>query len=118
MALQNAKLADIAYIATTAGSIYANPSSTKSYVKGLMLFNGNTTTEVVKIYVVPDSAGSLGTAGVSNQVGELSVAAKATEYFSLAVEGYPVVLTDTNDSIQASTTTTSKVTVIPFGDKE
>lgn len=118
MALQYAKLGDIAYIATTAGSIYANPVSTKSYVKGLILFNGNTTTETVSIYVVPDSAASLGTAGVSNQVAELSVAAKETVLFPLSVEGYPIVLTDQNDSVQASTTTSSKVTVLVLGDKE
>lgn len=118
MALQRAKLADIAYIGTTAASIYSNPSSTKSFVKGLILFNGNTTTETVKIYVVPDSGGSVGTAGASNQVAEISLATKETLFFPLDIDSYPLTLTDTNDSIQASTTTASKVTVIPIGDKE
>jgi hypothetical protein len=118
MAIQHAKLADIAYVASSAGSVYTNPASTKSFLKGLILFNGNTTTETVKIYCVPDSSGSLGTAGVANQVAELSVATKETVYLPLNVDGFPLTLTDTNDAIFASTTTASKVTVIPIGDKE
>jgi hypothetical protein len=118
MALQHAKLADIAYVASSAGSVYANPASTKSYLKGVILFNGNTTTETVKLYVVPDSAAALGTAGVANQVAELSVAAKETVFFPLNVDGFPIVLTDENDALFATTTTASKVTVIVLGDKE
>jgi hypothetical protein len=118
MALQNAKLADAQYIPAAAGSIYANPSGVKSYLKGLILFNGNTTAETVKIYIVPDAAAALGVAGVANQVAEISVTAKETVFFPLNVDGMPVVLTDQNDSIQASTTTASKVTVWPIGDKE
>jgi len=119
MALSRGKLADIAYIAaTTAASIYANPATTKSYIKGLMLFNSNTTAELVKLYNVPDAAAALGTAGVANQIAEFSLKDKETLLFPLNVDGQPTVLTDTNDSIQASTTTASKVTVVVLGDKD
>ena len=115
MSLQRAKLADIAYIASSAGSIYSNPSSTKTFVRGLMLHNTNTSAETVQIYVVPDSTGSVGTAAASNRVFKFSLPADDT----LLIEfPYSVVLTDTNDSIQAVTTTPSKVTVILFGDKD
>lgn len=115
MALQRVKLADIQYIAaTTAASIYSNPSSTKTLVTGLILFNGNTTTETVKLYVVPDSGGSVGTAGVSNQVMQLTLTTMDTLFVEFP---FGVMLTDTNDSIQASTTTASKVTVIVTGDQ-
>lgn len=115
MALQRGKLADIQYIAISAGSIYANPASTKTYIRSLLLFNGNTTAETVKLYNVPDSAGSLGTAGAANQFLELSVGAKETVELPFQ---YPLVLTDTNDSIQAVTDTASKVTVQITGDKD
>lgn len=115
MALQRAKLADIQYIGTTAASIYSNPASTKSFVRGLVLFNGNTMTETVKLYNVPDSAGAVGTAGAGNQFAELALAAKETLMLEFP---YSVVLTDANDSLQASTTTASKVTVQVLGDKE
>jgi hypothetical protein len=115
MALQRAKLADIATIAATAGSVYANPASTKTYVKGLVLHNTNSSAEAVKVYSVPDSSGSLGTAAAGNRILNVSLPANDT----LIVE-FPcaVVLTDTNDSLQAETTTASKVTITVLGDKE
>ena len=116
MAISRGKLADIQYIASSAGSIYANAAATKTFVSGLTLFNGNTTAETVKLYYVPDSGGSLGTAGVSNQFLEISLAALETFVFEAPSDG--IVLTDTNDSIQAVTTTASKVTVIIHGTKD
>jgi hypothetical protein len=116
MAISRGKLADIQYVASSAGSIYANPASTKTFIAGFTLFNGNTTTETVKLYNVPDSGGSLGTAGVSNQFLEIRLASLETFVFEAPSDG--IVLTDTNDSIQASTTTASKVTVIIHGTKD
>lgn len=114
MALSRVKLADIAYVASSAGSIYSNPSSTKTLVVGLSLHNTNTTAEVVQLYVVPDSGGSVGTAGNGNKVGHLSLAPNESYFFEFP---FGVMLTDTNDSIQATTTTASKVTVIVHGDQ-
>lgn len=115
MALQRAKLADIQYLASTAGSIYANPASTTTFLRGLLLHNTNTTTEVVKLYVVPDSSLALGTAAASHLVLNISLAANDT----LLVEfPYPMVLTDENDSVQAVASSASKVTVLLFGDKD
>ena len=113
MARQFTRLADIQYVASSAGSIYSNPASTKTYIKSFVLFNGNTTAETVKLYTVPDSAGSVGTAGVSNQFAELVLGVAETLMFDLP---YPITIIDTNDSIQAVTTTASKVTVQILGD--
>lgn len=115
MALQRAKLGDIQYIASTAGSVYTNAASTKTYVRGFTFHNTNTSTEVVKVYVVPDSGGALGTAGVSNKIMEFNLTAGDTVTFEFP---YSCVLTDTNDSVQAATTTASKVTIIVHGDKD
>lgn len=112
------KLADIGYVGSSPAAVYTNPSSTTTYLKGLLLFNGNTTAETVKVYVVPNSGASAGTAGAANQVAELSLAAKETITLSLSADGVPVVLDGTNDTLQASTTTSSKVTVIPLGATE
>lgn len=108
------KLADIQYIASSAGSIYANPSTTTTIIKSIWIHNGNTTTETVKLYLVPDSGGSLGTADASNIFFEQAIAAGDSYEVTPA---FPFVLTDTNDSLQAVTTTASKVTVIVLGDK-
>ena len=115
MTMQRGKLADIQYVGSSAASIYTNPSSTKTYVREIVLFNGNNTTETVRLYNVPDSAGSIGTAAGGNQWLEVALAGKETLIIGF---DYPVVLTDTNDSIQASTTTASKVTVMLHGDKD
>lgn len=111
--LQRVKLADIQYVGSSAGSIYANPASTKTLITGFTLFNGNTTAETVKLYNVPDSATALGTAGVGNQFLEVSLPSKDTLFIEAP---FGMMLTDQNDSIQAVTNTASKVTVMVHGD--
>lgn len=115
MARQYTRLANIQYVASSAGAIYTNPSSTKTFIKSLVLFNGNTSSETVKLYNVPDSTGSVGTAGASNQFAEIVLGSLETLMFDMP---YPVTLIDTNDTIQASTTTASKVTVQILGDTD
>ena len=116
MAITRGRLAEIQTIPSTVGSLYANPSSTKTFVKGITLFNNNTTSETVKLYRVPDSTGSLGTAAVTNQFLEISLASLETFVFEFPGDG--AVLEDTNDSIQGVTTTASKVTVLIHGVKD
>lgn len=116
MAITRGRLADIQTIPSTAGSLYANPTSTKSFVKGITLFNSNTTAEIVKLYQVPDSTGSLGTAAVTNQFLEVSLASLETFVFEFPGDG--AVLEDTNDAIFGVTTTASKVTVQIHGVKD
>lgn len=115
MARQFTRLTDIQYVASSAGAIYTNAASTTSYIKSLVLFNGHTSTETVKLYNVPDNAGSVGTAGAGNQFAEISLASLETLMFDLP---YPITLIDENDTIQAATTTSSKVTVQVLGDKD
>ncbi len=115
MTLQHVTLAFPAYIPSTVGSIYANPAATKSYVRGLLIYNSNTTTETVDIHFVPDSAGSLGTADVTNRCFRLNIAADETLLIELV---FPFVLTDENDAVFAKTTTSSKVNIVPLGDIE
>jgi hypothetical protein len=113
MARQNTRLVDIQYVASTAGAIYTNPASTKSYIKSFILYNSGATSELVKLYNVPDSAGSVGTAGVGNQFAEVNILSKETFMLDLP---YPITIIDTNDTIQAETTTGSQVTVQLLGD--
>ena len=115
MAMQRGKLADIQTIPAAAGSVYSNPAATKTYIRGLILHNTNSTAETVQLYNVPDSAAALGTAGNGNKFTKVALAADETLFIDLA---YPLVLADTNDSIQAATTTASKVTVQILGDKD
>lgn len=113
MARQYTRLADPQFIPSTVGSVYANPSSKKTFISGFMVFNTNTTSETVKLHNVPNSGASLGTAADGNQFEEFALAAKTSKLISLP---YPIALIDLNDSIQAVTTTASKVTIIMLGD--
>lgn len=113
MALQRGKLADIQFIGDSASSIYANSASTKTYIRGLVLHNTNTTTETVQIHNVPDSTGSVGAAGNDNRF--LKVVLPPDETLFIDFE-YPLVLIDTNDTLQAVTTTANKVTIQVLGD--
>jgi hypothetical protein len=115
MALQRARLADIQYLPSTAASIYTNPTGTKTHIKGFIFFNNNTTAETVKIYNVPDSTGSAGTATAANQFLEIDVGGKDTVFIEIP---YVIMLVDGNDSIQGSSTSASMVTVQVLGDKE
>ncbi len=115
MARQYTRLVDIQYIASSAAAVYTNAASTKTYIKSFVLFNGNTLAETVKLYNVPDSGGSVGTAALSNQFAEFVLGSLETLMFDLP---YPITITDTNDTIQATTTTASKVTIQLLGDKD
>lgn len=116
MAITRGRLADIQTVPSSAGSLYSNAASTKTFIKGVTLFNSNTTAETVKLYNVPDSSGSVGTAGVTNQVLEVSLASLETFVFEWPDDG--LTLQDTNDSLQGVTTTASKVTIMIHGVKD
>lgn len=116
MAITRGKLADIQYIASSAGSVYANGAATKTFIGGIVLHNTNTTNEVVEIYNVPDSGGSLGTATSAHRFIKVTLTPDQTWVWRAPADG--VCLSDTNDSIQADTTTASKVTIQLLGVKD
>lgn len=115
MALQRIKLADIQTLPVATGVLFQNPAGKKTYIRGLHLFNGNASIETVKLYNVPDAAGAVGAAGATNQFREYAMASKEE---LITDWPYPVVLSDTNDSLQGSAATAGKVTVQILGDQE
>lgn len=115
MPLQHAKLSDIKTLLSTPNLIYANPASTKTYIRELVLHNTGSSAETVKIYNVPDNNGTLGTTSSLNRFANVSIAVNETLF--LAFE-FPIVLTDLNDALLAESTTNNSVTVQILGDKE
>jgi hypothetical protein len=116
MAFDYSRLTEIMTIATGAASIYSNPAATKSYIRQLILHNGNTTNEDVILYNVPDSGGSVGTAGATNIFYKENMAPDDTTILDFGAPG--IILEDINDSIQAVTDTVSKVTIQIYGGTE
>lgn len=116
MAIIRGPLQNIATLPSTAGAIYTNPASTKTFLKGVTLFNSNTSPELVKLYNVPNSSGSVGTAALTNQFTEISLVAKETLFYEFPGDG--IALGSTNDTIQGVSTTASVVTYQWHGVKE
>lgn len=116
MAFDYKRLKEVGYVPSSAGSLFPNPSSKKSYVRGIYLFNGHTAAETVKLFCVPDSGGAVGTAGDANQFFEESLNSKEARLIEFAAPG--LILEHENDSIQGVTTTASKVTVMIMGGQE
>ena len=88
--------------AATTSSVYTNPSSTKSFIRCIIIHNASidttTTTDMqVQIYVVGASQGSVGTAAAANRIARVNLAANDTFFFE---PQYPITLTSANDSIQ------------------
>jgi hypothetical protein len=106
----------ITTIATSAGAVYTNPAATTSYVRCITIHNTYTSAEAVSLYLVPDNAGAVGTAGNANKFFYESVPANDTRIIEFPAPG--LMLVDENDTIQASTTTASRVTISITGATE
>jgi len=115
MALLKSKLIEVLQISSTVGSVYSNPSSTKTFIKSVLIFNSHSDNVLLKIYNVPDSSTSLGTAAITNQIIEKDLLSKETFEWVLS---YPLTLTDQNDSIQAVASVNNVLNIQIYGDKE
>jgi len=115
MALQRTKLTDIQLVPSSTASRYSNPSSTKSYIRSVILHNTHTSDVTVSLYNVPDSSGSVGTAATSNKFFSRLLKNNETVEFGFF---YPITLVDTNDSLQADASVNNVVTILINGDTD
>ena len=99
-------------LSNTAGAIYTVGAATTGQVKTILLFNSGASTNTVKLYAVPNSGGSVGTAAASNQFFEEAIASGTTTEFS---PSYPFEYSAQNDTIQGSATNASEVTYFVMG---
>ena len=99
-------------LAATAGAIYTVGAATTGQVKTIILFNAGAGANTVKLYAVPNSGGSVGTAAAANQFYEQSIPSKSTIEFSPA---YPFEYSAQNDTIQGEATNATEVTYFVSG---
>ena len=116
MAFAYKRVLEITTLPVAAASVYANPAATTTYIRGIILNNGNTVAEAVKLYNVPDNAGAVGTAAVTNEIYSENMAVGVTTILEFEIPG--IMLTDTNDSIQGVSTNANKVTIQILGATE
>lgn len=115
MTLSRIRLTEIATLTTSAVSYYANPASTKTLVKSIILYNFSASSINVTVHLVPDSSGSVGTAANGNQIFSKDLLTK--ESFEFA-PSYPFMLIDENDTIQASASANTSANILILGDKD
>ena len=118
MALAKVGLGTITRVALgTTGTVYTVGSAKTSYIRSVIIHNiDSLNSSTIRIHVVPNFGGSVGTASSINQLAQLSVQPVDTYFFELA---YPITLASDNDTIQiTNTSTTDAVNVLILGDKE
>jgi len=118
MALQKVGLGTITRVALgTTATVLTVGSAKTCYIRSVILHNIDTVNQsTVKVHIVPNSGGSVGTASSDNQLAQLSVQPTDTYFFELA---YPITLSSNNDTIQVhNSSTTDAVNVLILGDKE
>ena len=113
MAFDYGRLTEITTIADTLATLYTNPSATKTYIRLIVLHNTNSTAEVVQLHNVPDNAEVVGTAADINKFYYESMESNSTSIIEFRTPG--LILETVNDTIQAVTTTASKVTIQIMG---
>lgn len=117
MAFDYAKLIEPTTVAaTTPAAVYTVPSGKTAFFTSILLHNTNTTAETVVLHNVPASGGNVGTAAATNRFYKYSLAPDETIQIDFTKPG--LILTNENDTIQAATTTGSKVVIMGYGATE
>jgi hypothetical protein len=117
MAITPDKLFNATSLPSTTGAVFTNPSGQKTFYSGFELHNTNSTAEVVELFDVPNSSGSVGTAtAVPHRFFKQTVQPDETVWVSFPANGR--VHNASNDTIQGKSTTASKVNITPFGTKD
>ena len=114
MALTHGRLAEIAEVAAAAAAVVTNAASEKTYVRFIHLHSNHATQQAVEIHLVPDSGGSVGTAADANKIAHVVLDEDERATIELPASG--LVMEDTNDTLQAVTTTANAVTIYVGGD--
>ena len=111
------QLTEIQIIDSTSSEVFVNNPVKKSYVRNIILFNGDSTAVVnVKLYKVKNVAGVVDTVDPSNQMYD----ADLNPGDRVSIE-YPIpgsILDELNDSIQAVADVSNVVTIEIIGADE
>lgn len=104
--------------AGTTSQVYTVGSAQTAYVKAILIHNLSTTyTQNVKIHLVQNSGGSVGSATSANRIARIGIGTDDTFFFEPA---YPITLPATNDTIQVYNEgiVSDSINVLVLGDKE
>lgn len=116
MALKRTKLTPVTPLLATGVVVYTNAAGQKAFVRGFTLHSLSKTVESVQIWWVPAAGGpAVGTVANGNRV--YKIALSPEESYQVDIP-YPFVLTDQDESIQASCLVDGAVNIALLGDKD
>ena len=119
MALNRGNLGNVTVVsANQTTAVLTVGSAQTAYVKGILLHNlSESDVQNTKIYVVPNSGGSAGSATTQNQVAKIGLGTADTFFFE---PSYPITLTANGDTIQVENeaSVNGAINVLVLGDKE
>ncbi len=116
MAFAYKQLTEMTTIGSSASALYTNPSSTITYAKNLIIHNTSAADVNVRLYMVPDNGGAVGTAANGNQFFEKDLVENETITIEFPPPG--IVMEDANDTIQAVAGTAGVITIMIAGATE
>ena len=99
-------------------AVYTVGSAQTAYIKSVLLHNLDTSgIQNVKLHVVQNSGGSIGTASSRTQVARIGINTNDSFFFEPA---YPITLSATGDSLQVYNEgfVSNSINVLVLGDKE
>lgn len=114
--------------AGTTATVCQVASAKTAYIRSIVIFNntiGTANTDLsqqIQIYMVPNSAGSVGVGTSAHRIARISLTSNDTFFFE---PQYPITLQNTGDSIQVFNegtfnlgAATNPINVVILGDKE
>lgn len=114
--------------AGTTSTLYSVGSAKTAYIRSIVIYNSTVGTastdlaQTAQIFMVPNTAGAVGTATAGNRIARISLAANDTFFYE---PQYPITLPSTGDSIQIfnegtfnAGAATNPINVLILGDKE
>jgi hypothetical protein len=99
-------------LSDTTGVIFTVGAGENASVKSIIFHNTNSTAETVELFLVNNNGGAVGTAVLSDRKFSRPLASGETYIYSV---DFPLEGTQENDTIQASSTTSSQVNYIVNG---
>ena len=99
-------------------AVYTVGSAQTAYIKSVLLHNLSVTIPSnIRIHVVENNGGSVGTANSTTQIARIGITTNDTFFFEPA---YPITLSNTGDSVQVYNegNTSDSINVLVLGDKE
>ncbi len=99
-------------VSDSAEVIVTNAASSVTTINGIYAYNSHSGAVTLTIYIVPSSAGNVGTAATGNTFFVQSLAAGET----YPINDLPIILNTVNDTLQMVGSVANKVNVFCFGE--